>query len=266
MPTDEELTNIVRDELAAELTNVYWSPQLLASVHRRHAQRRRVRTSVTGVAAVVAGVAIAIPIANSGRGPTSRPLTAPSRSGHVVLSGEAVSLAGYRTNLPAGYTFTEASTGTQCSNFWVPVGVMPVSGTASPSPQDFSQLELQASGSGGCLAFGLSGNYGQSVGNSVATTDPVAPVGSQTITIGPYQASTYQAPNTPTIAVYVQLPTSGGGDHDLIVAAQGITQADLIAMLQKALPTQATPTPVSDVPAGGPSTSTTPTSTTPTSS
>jgi hypothetical protein len=263
--TDEELTNIVRDELAGELTNVYWSPQLLASVHRRHAQRRVVKASVTGVAAVVAAVAIAIPIADSGRGPTPRSLTAPSRSGHVVLSGEAVSLAGYETNLPAGYTFTEASTETQCTNNFVPVGVMPAPGTAAPSPQDLSQLALQASGSSGCLAFGLTGNYGKSAENSAATTDPFAPAGSQTITIGPYQASTHQAPNSPTIGMYVQIPTTGGGDHDLIVAAQGITQPDLIAMIQKALPTQAMPTPASEVPTGGLSPSTPPTSTPPTS-
>ena len=244
MLTDEELTNIVRNELAAELTNVNWSPQLLASVHRRHAQRRRVKASVTAVVAVAVGVAIAIPVADSGRGPAPRSLTAPNRSGHVSLTGEAVSLAGYKTDLPTGYTVADASTGTQCSNFFVPVGVPPAPGSAAPSPQDFSQLALQANGSGGCLAFGLSGNYGQS-GSSAAVTDPVAPSGSETTTIGAYQASTYQAPNSPTVAVYVQIPTTGGGDHDLIVAAQGITQPDLIAMIQKGLPTQVTPAPAS---------------------
>jgi hypothetical protein len=189
---------------------------------------------------VVAGAAIAIPIASSGTRP-SPDTPAVSSSGHVALSGEAVSLAGYETNLPAGFTFAEVSTGTECSNFFVPVAVMPAAHTPAPSSQTFSQLALQASGSSGCLAFGLSGNYGQSAGSSAATTDPLVPAGSQTVTIGPYQASSYHAPNSQTNAVYVQIPTTGGGDHDLIVAAQGITRADLTAMLQKALPKQAVP-------------------------
>jgi hypothetical protein len=252
--TDEELTNIVRDGLATELASISSSPQLLTSLHRRHAQRMRVKASVVGVAAVVTGVAIAIPIVASGRGTTPPASTASGHSGHVALTGAAVSLAGYETNLPSSYTIAQVSTWAQCSNFFVPVGVPPAPGTAAPSPQDFSQIALNASGGNGCLDFGITGNYEQS---SAPTKDPVAPTGSQTITIGPYQASIYQAPHSSTIALYVQIPTTGGGDHDLIVAAQDLTQQDLVAMLEEALPTQATPTPASDGPSSGPTTSTT---------
>jgi hypothetical protein len=254
--TDEELEDIVRDELATELADVSCSPQLLTSVYRRHVRRMRVKASAVGAAAVAVVVALVIPLADSGRGISSPSSTGSPRSGHVALKGSAISLAGYATNLPAGYTFTEASTGARCSNFFVPVGVPPGSGTTAPSPQDFSQLALSARGTSGCLAFGLSGNY-EPAASSAGAKDPVAPAGSETIAIGPYRASTYQATNSPTIAVYVQIPTTGGGDHDLIVAAQGITQPDLIAMLQEALPAPATPAPASDGPFGGSSSSTT---------
>ena len=174
------------------------------------------------------------------------------------MKGSAVSLAGYETNLPAGYTFAEASTVKQCSNFFVPVGVMPDSGIIPPTPQNFTQLWLNAPSGPGCLAFGLSGNYEPPPGTSADSYDPIAPRGSETTTIGAYRASTYQAPNSPTLALYVQIPTAGGGEHDLIVAAEGMSQTDLIAMLEKALPTAPVPTE----PSGGPSTSTTTTSTT----
>jgi hypothetical protein len=103
------------------------------------------------------------------------------------------------------------------------------------------------------VAFGISGNDDQDGGS-----DPIAPAGSQSLAIGLYQASVYQAANSATLAIYVQIPTIGGGHHDLIVAAQGITQPNLVAMLHKALPVQVTPAPASDIPpAGSSSTSTT---------
>jgi hypothetical protein len=242
--TDEELTDIVRDELATELANVIFSPQLQTTVHRRHARRVRVKASALGVAAVVAVAAIVIPLAASESGDSAPSSTGSDRS-PIALNGSAVSLAGYETNLPAGYTATEASTEPQCSNFFVPVSLPPGPGATAPSPQDFSQLALNARGNRGCLAFGLSGNYEPPVGSPAGVKDPIAPIGSEAIAIGAYRASTYQASNSPTIAVYVQIPTKGGGDHDLIVAAQGITQPDLIAMLGKALPRQVTPSAAS---------------------
>jgi hypothetical protein len=130
--------------------------------------------------------------------------------------------------------------------------VMPSAGTPPPS-QSFSPLAVQASGEGGCLAFAISGN-------DEASGDTIAPTGSQRLTIGAYQASLHEAADSPTLAIYVQIPTIGGGHHDLIVAAQGITQSDLVAMVQKALPTQVTPAPASDVPLTEPSASTTTTS------
>jgi hypothetical protein len=89
----------------------------------------------------------------------------------------------------------------------------------------------------------ISGNDTQGTGE-----DSIAPAGSQSLAIGLYQASVYRAANSPTLAIYVQIPTIGGGHHDLIVVAQGITQPDLVGMVQKALPTQVTPAPASAVP------------------
>ena len=244
MLTDEQLTDVVRAELACELSAITSSPQLLANVRRRQARRSVRAATVVGVAAVAAAVAVAVSLTDDGRpaGPSKS-----ARGRYVSLSGPSVSLAGYETNLPAGYTFTEAATGTSCSNFFVPLGIMPSPGTPPPS-QSFSALTLQASAVSGCLSVGISGNDTQGTGK-----DSIAPAGSQSLAIGLYQASVYQATNSPTLALYVQISTIGGGHHDLIVAAQGITQPDLVAMLQKALPTQVTPAPASDIPLVEPS-------------
>ena len=63
MLTDEELTQIVRDRLRTELTEVHYSERQLGDLYRRRAQRVRVKTGALAAALVVAVVAIVLPLA-----------------------------------------------------------------------------------------------------------------------------------------------------------------------------------------------------------
>jgi hypothetical protein len=72
----------------------------------------------------------------------------------------------------------------------------------------------------------------------------VIPKGAKALTIGSYHAYIYKAPGQPTVALYVEIPMTGGVYHDLLVGAQGMSPAELIALVQRALPTRFQPSVV----------------------
>jgi hypothetical protein len=76
----------------------------------------------------------------------------------------------------------------------------------------------------------------------------VVPKGAKALTIGKYHAFIYKTPSI--LALYVEIPTTGGGYHDLVVGAQGMSSADLLALVQKALPTKFGSSVVRKLPAG----------------
>lgn len=75
-------------------------------------------------------------------------------------------------------------------------------------------------------------------------SDPVAPKGAVSIMVGLYRAAIYAEPDQGTTAIYVQVPTPGGGFHDLLVATQGLATSDLESILARALPQSYTPVPI----------------------
>ena len=74
--------------------------------------------------------------------------------------------------------------------------------------------------------------------------DPVAPKGAVSVMVGPYRAAVSAEPDQGTTVIYVQIPTPGGGFHDLLVASQGMATSELESILEKALPQSYSPVPI----------------------
>jgi hypothetical protein len=65
--------------------------------------------------------------------------------------------------------------------------------------------------------------------------DAVAPIGAQSVEIDAYPTMELVS-GSPTVsdyAYYVQLPASGGGFQDLIVAAMGLPQNEVVRLVQQ---------------------------------
>jgi hypothetical protein len=224
--TDEQLTGVIRERLVIELSEVTAPSDLLSRVHQRYAKRRLFKRSILGGIAAVVAVAIALPLAATSNPPvTSQPPS--SGHSHALLSGPAVSFAGYRTNLPAGYTLARAVASTSCGDWWHP-------GPAAPRPLSTVAFSTR-SNTRGCLGVAID-QAAMATASGLTSGDPLAPAGSQPITIGPYRASVYREPNSPTMSIYVQVKNAKGAYNDLVFGARGIPQADLVAMIRKALP------------------------------
>lgn len=245
MLTDEQLTGVIREQLVIELSEVTAPSDLLSRVHQRHAKRRLFKRSILGGIAAVVAVAIALPLAATSNPPvTSQPPT-PTGQSHALLSGPPVSFAGYRTNLPAGYTLAGAAASTSCGDWWHP-------GPAAPRPLSTVAFSTR-SNTRGCLGVAID-QTATATASGLTSGDPLAPAGSQPITIGAYRASVNRGPNSSTMSIYVQVKNAKGVDNDLVFGARGISQADLVAMIRKALPDRG----AAPVPSIAPPTSTAP--------
>lgn len=75
-------------------------------------------------------------------------------------------------------------------------------------------------------------------------SDPVALKGAVSVMVGPYHAAVSAEPDQETTVIYVQIPTPGGGFHDLLVASQGMATSELESILEKALPQSYSPVPI----------------------
>ena len=198
-------------------------------------------------ALIVVGIAVPMTVGNNTVG--SDPSRSLTEHPGVRPDGPAFSLAGYDAHLPSGYRF-DAAHMSACRKFWIYTGPMPASGQALPSVQGSAQFAFQAAGTTGCLTIESSATYRSGPDGPGATGDPVVPKGAKALSIDSHHAFIYRAPGQPTIALYVEIPTASGEYHDLLVAAQGMSQANLVALVQKALPTRFVASRVTNVPSG----------------
>jgi hypothetical protein len=196
--------------------------------------------AVTGISYVVAG--------------------APGRKiGHSSAAGSTIHLAGYTTHLPSGYEVA-ASRAADCQIY--PGGfTVPLQPDAIYLPmEENATYAIVTPTATVCFGSLLTASYG-SRNNSALSVDPVAPSTTTTrVNVGPYRArigkagtfagmiSCQNVQGEPPCAVqpssagqgafglWVQIPSIGGGYHDLVVGSLGLTQTQLIAIVQSALP------------------------------
>jgi len=237
MLSEDQVSVLVRDQLAAEVADIEVSPDLVVLVRHKLRGRQHRNSVILGLVAALVVVGIAVPISVAGGADRSKPSNPQTEHRAVQVDGPAVSLAGYKVHLPKGYKLDAADIRT-CSKFWIYSGPIPAPGAATPAQQPLSLVGFEVAGITGCLSVANSANYRGSSNAPGGTADPVVPRGAKALTIGSYHAYIYQAPGQATVALYVQIPMTGGVYHDLLVGAQGISSADLIALVQKALPTR----------------------------
>jgi hypothetical protein len=247
MLTDYELSTAVRDGLTEELHDLQAEPQLILKVRNevlRHRQRRAVTASLVGLALVVAVLPFTFG-GTSSRGP----LTATNGSVDPgPLASASATLDGIRFSLPSGYTL-DGSAEANCSEFWIPAGLMPTAGFPPIDDQSFAQLAFTSPNGAGCIRVANSANYAEEPPQVNPPSDPVAPKGATSIMVGPYRAAIYTEPEQVTTAIYVQIPTPGGGFHDLLAASQGLSASELESVLARALPQSYTSVPIEASPA-----------------
>ena len=171
------------------------------------------------------------------------------RPKHVAL-GPRVELSGYSTRLPVGVA---VEPGAHCFG---PLGHL-------RAPEWFAEIpthggltySLQTRTSTSCIGSMLSATYGVLAGADTHPRSPEVAPGAVMGRIGPYHVSIVGAssisvigclgPNCQAAAeadglvtITVQIPTTGGGYHDLVVATLGLTGAQAVSLVKGALPRQ----------------------------
>jgi hypothetical protein len=245
--SENQVSVLVCDQLTAEVADIEASPELVDLVRQRLGRRHRRNSAILGVVAALVVVGIAVPMSVGRDTVGSNPARSATQHRVVQVDGPPFSLAGYSAHLPSGYR-VDAAGNTTCRRFWISTGPMPRSGQALPSQQGSALVAFQGAGIAGCLTVANSANYSTGPKGPGATGDPVVPKGAKALTIGKYHAFIYKTPSI--LALYVEIPTTGGGYHDLVVGAQGMSAADLVSLVQKALPTKFEPSAVEKIPTG----------------
>jgi len=171
--------------------------------------------------------------------------------GHLARA--SATLDGIRFSLPSGYAFDGAAMA-NCSEYQLPAGLMPPARFPSIEDQSYASLAFTSPNGTGCLRVANSANYPAEPPQGSPPRDPVVPKGAVSIMVGPYHAAIYAEPDQETTAIFVQIPTPGGGLHDLLVASEGLATSDLESILGRALPQSYTAVPV----AASPTTTTAP--------
>lgn len=167
-------------------------------------RRRRASLVLAGVAVLAAAAAAASLASGTGTAPSPRTMT-----GHhkFALSGRTIRLAGYKFRLPAGY----ASGACQPPR---------TSRPGSPNTVIHS-MQSAASADGGCI------------GVAILARSWTAPSDAQKVSVGSYDG--FLVPGKPREGLFVQIPGSRG-DQYLVVSAEGLNEAQLIAIAASGLP------------------------------
>ena len=212
-------------------------PPPMAELRRRNEKRHRYnRTAASILGTVALGVALAVVLLPSGTTTTA-----------------TIRLAGYMAHLPVGYTASQTPEA-QCR-------IYPA---AYPEPGHLpaalsTAYAIRPPGTTACLGSWLTANYA-SASDGTAPIDPVAPPNGTRTTIDGYSAivadkgqvdlvitgmgnlpSESQFEAESPVGIWVQIPTIGGGYHDLIVGALGLTQEQVLSIVESALPAQPVP-------------------------
>ncbi|HLX33330.1 MAG TPA: hypothetical protein VKR79_11290 [Gaiellaceae bacterium] len=185
------------------LTRILAADRVPGTVHRR----RRAALVLVGVAVLVAAATVASLETGTGSAPSTR------TTGHhkVALSGRTIQLAGYNFRLPAGYSS----------------GACEPPATQTPgSPNTvIHSMQSAASADGGCI------------GVAILARSWTPPSNAQNVSVGSYDG--FFVPGSPTEGLFVEIPVSQG-DQYLVVSAEGLNEAQLIAIAESGLPANAT--------------------------
>jgi hypothetical protein len=180
--------------------------QILATNRAPAAGHRRRRAALVLVGVVV--VAAAATVASIETGTGSAPLTRTTTGQHkLAVSGRTIRLAGYRFRLPAGY-----ASGT-CEP--------PATSTPGSPNTVIHSMQSAASADGGCI------------GVAILARSWTAPSDAQKVSVGSYDA--FLVPGSPREGLFVQIPGSQG-DQYLVISAEGLSEAQLIAIAESGLP------------------------------
>ncbi|HUJ56466.1 MAG TPA: hypothetical protein VLW49_10830 [Gaiellaceae bacterium] len=187
------------------LTRILASPR---STARRRIPRRRLPLAIVGAAALAAAVAVVS--TGAFRRPSS---TGPTASGHhhsVALSGTRLELAGYHFRTPAGYTSSDTC---------------PLPATSTPGSPDtvVQSMQAAASADGGCVRV------------AILDRSWTVPPEAQPIGVGAYDGFLVAPQNIPEETLFVQIPAAQGVRY-LVVAGQGLSVAQLVAIAESGLP------------------------------
>ena len=164
------------------------------------------RPSLLLGAVVIAVVVAAVAIEVAGRRPPST-----TAAGHHRPVGKetTITLDGYRFRLPAGYRRSSAA----CE---------PVTSTPGRPMTVIYAVRAAASAEGGCLDVTLM------AGSSLVPPD------AQAVVVGPFNGF-LMAQGSERETLYLGIPVADG-DHYLVLAAQGLTPAQLLAVARSGLP------------------------------
>lgn len=202
---NEVATSVARERLrgaiAAEVAN-----------RRRNRRRRHGAGYAVGAAAAAAlAVALAVP---------SGPAT-PTRS--TGKHGAVLELASYRFSLPSGFVPQDAACTTPPS---VPVpqdGNQAVHQVGANPETVLQAMRSAASSDGGCLEAAL------------ASGSDVVPADATEIAVGDYEGYLSTASNG-DLTLFVAIPVAYGTNY-LVLASEGLTQQQLVAIATSGLPT-----------------------------
>jgi len=195
---------------------------------------------VAAVVTVLVGAGVGYAVASGGTGNT-----------HASRGVSTIRLASYTAHLPSGYLVSTRHT-PNCQTY---------PSSAVPLPMDAnSTYTIATPNATACIGSLLTASYGQD-SSSPPRTDPVPPSAATRIRLGSYRAAigfvggfTGLCENTRSgppctrprpggtasrerpLGIWVQIRSTGGGYHDLIVGSRGLSEAELIALVRSALP------------------------------
>ena len=250
MSTDDQLKLLIRGELDAALPDLVAAPDLALGVSRRYGERRLKRAGLAGLVVVVLTVGAV----------SASALTRAQREG----GRSTVDLAGYTVTLPPGVHASPlrflpyrplpqpplSSALAECKA-GAGVGALlnsPLPWAAPTKWATSTRFSISSPSEDGCISALMTLPYGS---GTAPTPDLVAPSGSTNVNIGPYPTKefdtggSYVAATQFEFAYYVQLPASGGGYLDLIVATLGIPRPEVIELIQQVVAQYETSGPAS---------------------
>jgi hypothetical protein len=221
--TDATLATVVDRVAAIELPQPRDLDEVIAHGQARRT-RRRIGAALTSV--IVAVAAIAIMLSNL---PTSG---APRQAGlpGVGKSGAVLELASYRFDLPRGFAPKDSG----CAGLSAPPsqagsGVAIHNGQVTSPVTVLQSKRAAASAEGGCVELGLDAGAN------------VVPTGAASIDVGSYRGYVVMGSDG-TLTLYVTLACSTAcqavtdQSHYLVLASEGLTQQQLIAIASSGLP------------------------------
>jgi len=199
--------------------------------------------AIGSAALLIAGLVLAVVLPDS----------APHVPHQSTTAHTSIRLAGYTAYLPGKDLVSAVGAANFCQS------VYPISDARLPM-QSNSTYSIATPNATACIGSLLTASYGRG-SSSFPTPDPVAPTNATPIRLGSYHAAighvsviigcysnadgnnAHDGPpcgGTPsrlsTLGIWVQIPTTGGGYHDLIVGSYGLSRGELIALVESALP------------------------------